>query len=351
MKCIMKGIILSLLLGMSALLYASCSSPAAPPAAPAEIPFPVALKFVEPEDLSVDVSTLQPAVGVGEFQNEIISGAEGMELVEIFLGSSLNNIGQIEVPTDELVTTFEATMTFISDGNYIEEYLLGTREVRIDFGDFDFDGDGVSEGCSGHTAALPVCARMWIDGQRYLAWVFDSYPYAAGAALPGSGRFKIYGTQSGGYDITFAINYAREEPEDLMTELFLRGDLAGGVLTRPRLIESHTEVSQIGPADGALKRINSSGTIDMTNTGGPVAYSRYLGQFIEGQDFWSGSIDDNFALQTNFTNQCAQLSLGEVADVSNCDALGISVGDTPFVRFLEDTDLLIPPDFPAGPTF
>ncbi len=83
----------------------------------------------------------------------------------------------------------------------------------------------------------------------------------------------------------------------------------------------------------------------------------YLGQFIEGQDYWSGSIDaDPFygmiINELTFTDVCAVISTGDpAADPGICQDLGISVAGIPFVAPTTDADVAYPPDFPALPTF
>ncbi len=82
---------------------------------------------------------------------------------------------------------------------------------------------------------------------------------------------------------------------------------------------------------------------------------RYIGRFIEGEDFWSGSLDaasGTTYVPPSISNVCARISTGDAAeDPTICDSLGISVAGIPFVDRTTPADVAVQNDFPATPTF
>ena len=150
----MRAFLLILGLGATGALSA-CSgggvpgdtNPAAPPVPPAEIPS--FLTF--PESVAINVDEIQPAEGTSALQAQV---SEGGPL------------------SDDIITGFEETeLTGSSPEGTIPP------QFKIDFADFDLDGDGVNEGCTGCTCPAgcdvecpeeadpsdlqPICVRVW----------------------------------------------------------------------------------------------------------------------------------------------------------------------------------------------
>lgn len=333
-----------------ALIVGCGGSPAGPPAPPAEIPLPVVLKFVPYEDIRINLSTISAASGTsinvyqavgagGEYSEAISFGPTWLSEFETFFISVTDGLNELEIPLSEETTTFQSAAIIGPQGGL----------AKIDFGDFDLDGDGTTEGCSGHTATLPVCARVWLNETRYLAWVF--YEYAV-EGNPGKSNFKIYTSEEEVDLISAAINFDHRDPENKSTEVrALAEGLAAGDDKFDAL--QHALVLQIGPDESALKRLNMSNSAIMS--GVPWYSNLYLGQFIEGEDFWSGSFagDNVFEFElAQFADVCARISTGNAAEDPNiCDALGISVAGIPFIDSLDIADVAMPPDFPETPTF
>ncbi len=276
-----------------------------------------------------------------------------------YVNPALAGISVIEVPVAATVTTYHETVDF----GYIGAYSLlnGTHDVKIDFADFAFDG--TSAGCSGHTAALPICVRMWLDDARYMAWVFDTYPVvddpatAENEATAGTGRFKIYNPGSGGDDfaVDARINYDFQDPTDVLSELF-----AMALMGESKAMGGHVRTTQQGDPSVALKQIGYSIAIDETpGEGLPEMVSRgdYLAQFRQGYDYWSGSIDGQVETGSGnlseLTNQCAVISTAAGTAEASCMNVGgidIRVGGLPFLAPVQYSDVEFI-DFPVTPTF
>ncbi len=386
-----KLIMVPLLLALMVVSVVGCGG-AGVPAPPVELPTPILIKFVQYEDIRIDFSKISAAptaaslskyVGVGgEFSDVIAEGPAQESLHTAALQALLNVIRDIEVPVGNDVTTFALT-----------DYDLWAKSVKIDFRiDIDIDGDGVLEGCSGHTGALPVCALVWVNDQRFIAAVFDTYPYETGTN-PGRGRFKISVTQeqlssvldalvgvmdqetinllrSVRFDTSYyAVHYDHDDMLNRQTEVFRLMDGLDPVdifgTTYAQSYGVHLEARQVGEPASAQKLLNfrfdSVSTAESGETLG--MFFKYLGQYRGDQDFWSGSWDDQLnyyiplSLETIFgsgENVCARISTGNAVEpelAGICNDSGISVAGIPFVSQTQESDVLLPSNFPATPTF
>jgi len=384
-----RRVLLVLALAAIPLLGFACGT-AAPPSAPSEVPSPIVLKFVEPEDLRVNLDTIAPAttpsINVydainpgGEFGDIITFGQPAVTSTEEnFIIPTLAGISEIGIPISDTTTTFTDTVTFSSAAGF----LAGTHEVKIDFGDYDYDNDGSTEGCSGHTAALPICVRFWLDDARYLAWVFQAYPLdddpatAANEKTAGQGRFKIFLNEENpliGDNEDFvtyvAVNYTEDaanerlDIEQYLQAIRVKPDSDIGFLDIVAAFQEfdwHLTAFKIGAEATAVKNASLNAYFDIADpTSGDTGYWRFkwLGQYIEDKDFWSGSffkegqmnaLPPATQLQENI---CAQLPSGNAADTTECQALGIYVDGIPFATDFTEAAVAIPNEFPATPTF
>ncbi len=345
-----RALFILLALAALPLIFVACGSPAGVPSPPVEMPSPIVLKFVEPSAIHIDFSTISAAtagsvnvydaVGSGGTYSQAI--AEGPALLaetENGIATLLTGIGALEIPVSATTTTFEGVIPACNG--------TASCAAKLDFGDFDLDGVGGTEGCSGHTAALPVCARMWLDGTRFMAWVFDTYPAADN---PGKSRFKVFQTSADGDEYVSAISFDHRDPLNKFTELFFRGIFVEAPNTYTSM--RHIEAVQVGAADSALKRLNLRDEIFVNAAPDPMDFL-YLGQFKEGENYWSGSVDDNkYGVFGEFTDVCAAISSGNAAaDPTICDTLGIGVAGIDFTRAAVDADFIVPIEFPEVPTF
>jgi hypothetical protein len=341
----LKGLRCSILL--LTLVWVGCPSPAAPPAPPAELPS--ALRLPDPrintDEIASTVSAaLSALVGPGgEFSDEIAFGPNRTQQDNFTFGTLMAPLLETDIPVGETITTFVTTTDFFAG----PETTI-PLEVKMDFSDFDYDGNGVVEGCSGHTAALPICVRLWVGGERFMQGVFDQFPTSE---TPGAGRFRIilpdvltaFVTGTG-----FVFNYDHSDETHLTTEtLNLAQDFV------PTLRRS--VVTQEGVEGSAKKTVNFGDTFELT-PGTPTSI-QYIGSFLQDEDFWSGSFeatDDiiaGFAPNlTNVSNACAQISTGIGISQGTCVDLGIDTTGIDFIDFSQESDFEFS-DFPTTPTF
>jgi hypothetical protein len=344
----------------------SGGNPAAPPAPPAEVP--AALRF--PSDLSIDATTigspssasnLAALVGSGgQFSDEISFAADFAPFVELFANSLLQPLPQIDIPVSTDTTTFAVTGLF-SNPNKPEDPPL-EYDIKIDFADFDFDGDGLTEGCSGNTAGLPICFRVWFSGEQQMAGLFTRFPTALNQ---GAGQFRAIvhvpaEKTTGGspaQDGYVGVLYDDSVPPAKSTEIFLREVLAGDAVNQknPDAPDFHLKTTQEGPDETARKSLLVSAAgyspAAFREVTGVPNDLQYVGQWREDNDFWSGSASTHNIDLQNFSDVCALISTGNPSNLLNCVDLNIDVADIPFLDFLTTDDVALPADFPKSPTF
>jgi hypothetical protein len=356
-----------------------CPSPAGPPSPPLEIP--TALTF--PQSVEIDVATIssgaepsaltgpKATVGSGgEFSSAITTGADLVRTIyKVFVEIGLRPVTRLRVPVGTTVRQFEATVT--------EGATPG--DFKIDFGDFDLDGDGLAEGCTGCTCPTgcdgaacltsapienlkPVCYRVWFREEggasfrRFMAGVFDRLAVADDSATPeneenpGAGRFRRFGFDFGAIASDFASSYDFLDPDhplDRSSEVFLKSvvsDAGGTIVTFNHLDAVQTQVDPSSP--NALKKVVRVTT--GTDGSPPENVFKYRGGFREDQDFFSGVIQNPAEL----LEFCARISTGDAAeDPEVCSSLGISVVPLEFLDFASEADVAVPAAFPESPTF
>lgn len=402
---------LSILIITGLLLGCAGLNPASAPAPVAEIPSALSL----PESVAVGTPEVAPAGGAGvqlkfasrlvnfvkgivqdvggEFFEAIIFGFNINQLTDAAVSGVLGELSQLEIPLNPVTTTFEAADAF-----------LGST-VKIDFSDYDYDGDGATEGCTGCTcptgceapcpteapieALSPVCYRIWSDFNNdpgvftpFMAGVLDLVPIKDDPNTPedeenpGVGTFRLRVVNIPGAPgeepeqvTNVGSNYNHrnfDRPLDEITEYFLYIDEASAPMP-PDATVSHVLVQQqaIGDVNDEsmlLKTIQESLNQPVgDNTDSNLQYiARYRTDF----DFWSGTFLDNlqFSVATafavppdidNFVAACAQLSTAIGVDQNTCIDLGIDVTDVPFLSlvFPDDPEVNLPADFPPTPPF
>ena len=72
---------------------------------------------------------------------------------------------------------------------------------------------------------------------------------------------------------------------------------------------------------------------------------------MEDNDFWSGSIEDDRGVFSEFTDLCARITTASAADLLNCDDLDIRVTDLDPIDPAPADSAGFPADFPTSPTF
>ncbi len=352
-------------------LLTACVSPATAPSPLAEIPSVLTV----PQDLSIEVNEIQgdgaasgmkagalakaQAVRSSDIRNAIQVAVGLINEANGFLNLSLSFVNQKDIPVE--VSVFQFRHNFEFDGVPIE--------VIFDFRPFDLDGDGAVEVCSGCTCPLgcapaladcpaeaaenqllPICFRAWLNGERFMAGVFDRVPTRDN---PQSGRFRVQFPSFGDLEGTnMAILYDHSDPEALSTDLgaFLKDDDVDpeNFFARRRDI-----VAQIGPASQAKKTPRFSAE----NFDRDGALFRFQAQYFSHLDFIAlesipdGDFEAGLGLVDITPPLCAQISSADPVAQVLCEDLGLvlTAGDFPPLPELSDVSLPEPAQFPLTP--
>lgn len=358
---------LFLLLGL-----VGCVSPATVPAPLAEIPAVLTV----PQDLSIEINELQGTGSVSgqafgsflklqtidskDIQTAIDIAAGNIEENNIFLNNSLAVVSQREIPVEVSVFNFSYGIT-VEDQSF---------EVKFDFGIFDLDGDGVPEACSGCTCPvgcapalsdcpseapenqlLPICFRIWVNNQRFMAGLFDRVPTLDN---PQSGQFRILFFEFGdGAGSLMAITYDHQDPLDLLTDvsLFSKDPSVGADFFGRR----RTVTTQQGVAAQSKKtpRLTSeffdseNSTLDFQ-----AQFFSHL-DFIALESIPTGVFEEVLGLVDITPPICAQISSADPVAQVLCDDLDLALmpGDFPTPPELSEVALPPPDQFPETPTF
>ncbi|HEX5034803.1 MAG TPA: hypothetical protein VFW62_10005 [bacterium] len=395
MKRYIRLLILLLCLALPAILLNGCLSGAGPPAPVAEIPSSVAF----PESVGIDVSQAGGSSGaamkaakakyqatVTDFSDIISLGPIIFNAFNSLLDDFLGPLADLEIPVSPAVRTFEGQMTF-------EPGLV--VPVKIDFADFDLDGDGRPEGCTGCTCPIgcapevsecpletstanlrPICYRIWIrdTGQteftRFSAGRIDRYATRddpeteANEKNAGNGAFRL-GVEAtepdgGSNPLAFGVRYAHrddQEPQRQETEFFVqdRSFNPDGSARSFDNVHALVNQSQSGVVDSLEKLVK----LDFRSLPDPPegpGLVQYIGGFLDDFDFWSGTfnlqdVEGPDPMQISGENVCALISTGEATARENCLDLGIDVGGQEFLAPAQESDVAIPAGFPEAPTF
>jgi len=288
-----------------------------------------------PSDVGIDISKVDSPAGgaaalsVGDPANSQVERfSSAYRSVKFFLDSVLGPLSEIEIPIGFDVRTFETI--FFDEKGVI-------RNLKISFADFDFNQDGLDEGCSGHTAALPICYRIWINDAPKIAGLFETYPEPDN---PGKGRFK--GSLLSGAEGVLGAIYDHRDQENILAEIFAgeRVNASTGEL----FDVGHVVATQVGPAVSAVKTLNIAfvNQDDLENQ---------VGRFREDKEFLSLSLESSKHPEDNFTAACIDLSDKLVVEEAVCEDSGINVRDIDFTDPPTVNDVVLPPDAVLPPPF
>lgn len=372
-----RHIFLLFVLLMSLPVISGCPSPAAPPAPPAEIPSFLTI----PRDLSIGVEELPGSsdsvtlklatLAPKDIALAISLATEGIEESNRFLDAGLAPASLTDIPVSASTFNFKNDLTFTND--------TGTESVDIslkfDFGRFDLDGVNGEESCTGCTCPTgcapdlavcpteapeseihPICVRVWLNGKRYMAGVFDRVPTKDN---PQSGRIRFelppFGDLAGS---PFGIIYDHGDLNDRQTELstfFIDTDVAGGT----DFFSSRRTFGRIeGPEATALK--TSRLTSDFISPPSAIPGTlQFQGRYTSNLDFISLETvaEGVFSSVLGITNVtppiCAQISTANPVNDILCSDLGLMVAPGDFLPQAVFEDVTLPPfsAFPEAPTF
>ncbi len=314
--------------------------PAAPPAPPAELPS--ALKIPEDLGINVDKVSATPSsqaafvASGGAFSNVVAKVPALVTDINDSLKKLLDPYHQLTIPVGTNIHNFQG-LSVVTEG--VTTIFI---KLKIDFSPFDTSEFGVQENCKGNTAELPLCVRIWADGQRALAGFCTAFPSDQN---PGACQFmgrNITETELFRKDQMVRITYDHHDAAiGKSTELLALLPVGGGFSNTMNLTQDGVDAT-------ALKTIviTTEDTINNLFTEGTTRWK-------EDVDLWSGSLHHTppDAELPTLTNQCVDLLTGDGADRDKCLNAGIDVGNIPFAPLPGDTDVFFPKDFPTTPTF
>ncbi|MCE9625643.1 MAG: hypothetical protein K8R69_09375 [Deltaproteobacteria bacterium] len=300
----------------------------------ATVPAPVvelpSLQF--PSSVSVDTNQLsgapsQPQLALINIGDSLDSDIDRIQVAsQFFLNfvdlSVLAPLAPLRIPRGTNVTTFE------------DAIVINTRvaNIKIDFAPYQYDASGTGLNCSGNTAGLPICYRIWIDDVPTLAGLFLAIPKDDN---PGIGQFKglplddrLEGSVGSLYD--------HLDPAAISTEVFtaVNGfrELGHGLL------------DAITTQDVTFTTINFS-FLENQNT------TRDVARYRDDQNFISISQESTNPGILNYIAACGDLLTRLVIDSNICVNAGIDVTGIDFVDFATPADVTLPADFPVVPPF
>jgi hypothetical protein len=310
-------------------------------------------------------SSAAALVGSGPLRSTILAAPEVINDVIRNLDDLFFFLNGFNIPLDPGRTVFEADRTiFVSGG--------ATRiaTFKFDFADFDLEGDGETEGCTGSTCPVngasgacpsetevsrlrPVCLRVWLDDERFLAGVLDTLASTANAGIGDfivSDISPVTGRGVTNALLPHAVSYDHQDPNNKSTEVF-----RSIVNLDPAQTESlaHGLVDEIRDGGRVQKTVNFDARAVSVS---PPTSVQYLARFVEAEDFMglhtltTGFFDDFLELTPPI---CAQISSATEAPQGECEDRGTDVNGIPFVDPATDVNLSLPPPsvFPVNPTF
>lgn len=329
-------------------------NPAGPPTPLAELP---SLQF--PENISDEFDVSSPA---GSGTSGASLSASGFAKFALMPGDNIaadirdsafifrdfsSLVDEILAPLNQLEIPRSVDVTNFEDLIVLQEDLVN---VKIDFSNYG------GESCSGNTAELPVCYRIWFNDKRVLAGVFlKAFPTDDNQ---GAGRFT--GISPSRYltliPFVTSVDYDVVDPLAKQAEYYVafprlseeNPEIDDIPMDKSELLVSaHIFIQQTGPIQSALRIIFSSLESFMEET----QTFKNISQWLEDDNFWSGSQETSDTGDEDFLGACALLSTGLVVETQNCIDRNIDVTGLEFIDFLEISDLAFPPDFPPSPTF
>lgn len=363
-----------LFIGLLAAGQACFSRSSSPPVPSAEIP-PF---LVFPPTTSIDVDKIAPEGGAalklavppgGAFSQAVTSGGTTAAGVNAINDNALSPISGVRVSVTSSATHYVSET---------DSAFSGANPIKVDFGDFDLDGDGAAEGCSGCVCPVgcttscptegaiadfkPICFRLWVNRtgtyERWLAGKVTEPPTDPDADgifdNPGAGRYRSSLTfQEGGAQHTALLGAVYDhtdtfDPFMKSTELFVRDDTASSRERAHTLTQQEKAYSGATVSSEVRKTLNINATESNLAEDTVTALIEYLARFREDMDFWIGTVTTEGGAAAQ--NQCVDLTTGEGTAAENCSDNRLSLdGET--VGPATDADVAFPgPDqFPLDP--
>lgn len=313
-------------------------------AAPADVgPQPSALLM--PNGLGLDLSKAATTKGAAKSVARSVSQAAGFsqELDQV-VSMFLLPLEALKVPLSASTKTFSGAVTAGSGAKATQ------HKVKLDFGDFDADGDGTKDGCSGHTGALPICLRVWLDGQRYLAGRLDAHPTSK---LAGAGRLtmvKVASLPGGEAGTAISVRYDHRKSDQRQTRSFWAVPADDPKLGQWATIRQLL-VDQQGAPSTAQKTVNMTSVMPSQ----PGSRLQYLARYQQHKPLWYGTVVASGVFAqlglAAFGYTCVDLTSGKTVDQAQCATQGVTFAGVAHVAAGADKDVAFPAGFAAAPTF
>ncbi|MFO1462886.1 MAG: hypothetical protein U1F66_03855 [bacterium] len=298
---------------------------AAPPAPLAELP---SLRY--PESVSIDTAQLGAGGAASRLSflsigDNVSADIQQIQIATAFLQDFADRLvlaplAPLRIPRGINVTTFEDVI--IANDT--------AANIKIDFARYRYDDAGQGLNCSGNTAALPICYRIWINDIRTVAGIFYAVPEGEN---PGSGVFKGFPIERV-VDGMIGSNYNHQNPLAKETEIFTNQvtELGHGILNEDALAEDVFVTINLAFAEKEERTRNTA-------------------KFLRGGQYIGLSQESNSPSLMNYIGACADLMTRLVVDPALCVGEGVDVSAIPFIDFTVPGDTLLPADFPSTPPF
>lgn len=306
--------------------------------------------LVLPQSFAIASSSEALTTGGGstpsDFSSAISEGAGLAAESEQLLTFLLSPFQSLKIPVGSTTTQHQSSLT-ITNGSGTKSVTLA---AAVDLSDFDLDGDGNTEGCSGHSAALPICLRIWLDGERFLAARLDAFP---SATSPGAGRMTVRKTSTmpGGEDgMGVTVIFDHTDPGNISSEMFW-GVPSNEMGSEEIVAVRHVLLTRTGASSEAVCTLNLSDEMAVTGTN----TLRYLVRYRVDQDLWSGTVEALGIFESmlgieSFDDVCVDRTTGQQVAADQCTAAGVSVSGLTSVAIAGPDSVALPADFPAQPT-
>lgn len=298
-----------------------------------------------PEGLGLDLSKTAMTQGpIGSVARSVSQAAGISAELDQVVSMFLHPLEVMKIPLGAGHRTHAATVT-IGAGAKASQYA-----VKVDFSDFDADGDGNKDGCSGHTGAVPICIRVWIEGERYLSARLDVLPTQE---LAGAGRFtavKIPSLPGGEAGTTVSISYDHRRLDHRLTELYWGAPSEDPQLGKWATIR-HLTIEQSGAPAAAQKTINLTDVMPSQ----PGSTLKYVGRYRDDGSLWFGAVNVTGVFTQlgllAFGFSCVDLTSGQTVDKTQCESQGVAFTNIAHLPAGTDKELSLPAGFPGSPTF
>jgi hypothetical protein len=392
-KTIPRSFVYVLLLLVLAGCSGTTSSPTAVPSPPLEIPSAMAF----PKSLAVDVVPASLAEAMpdvaksialdGEYTPYIFTTAQMYIQANAFVDQMLTPLATVEIPVSPTLTSYTVENVVTATATF--------QKIVFVFSDFDLDGDGNKEGCTGCTCpvgcapdlgACPteatleelksVCFRVWLLGMdtlnpRSTGTIATAGKFDKMLPTPDDPDTPAYDANNGAGEFRFRMQIESPEsqrnllikvpfnhndpshPSDRWSDLQIL-ETSTGADAYSRTMHAYSEViEEAEPAGDTYLRTLVNMDQTLSSLSAPVDL---MGQYRADQDFWSlrASMPAEAAADANLPqavldDTCVRFSTGSAVADDICIDLGIFTDPLEFLLPPVESGMTFPADYPEEP--